>query len=125
MMNVISNGVDILEVKRMEKILKKDNDNFINKVFTTNEINYFEKVNYSPQTVAGYFCTKEATMKVLKSGFDKIHFKDIEIIKKDNAPYILLHGNAKKIALNLSIKEILVSISQEKKYAIAFAVGVS
>lgn len=124
--DIISNGVDIIKVERIEKILKKENkDSFFNRVFNEEEIIYFKKRNFNPKTIAGYFAVKEGVMKSLGYGIDKLNFKDILILKdKENCPYITLNNKALEIMKEKKIKEFKVSISHEEEYAIAFVISI-
>lgn len=123
---IISNGVDIVKVDRIRKILKRPyKDAFLRKIFNTEEIEYFKNNKYDAKSISGYFAVKEAIMKTLKKGMDKTSFKDITILKtEDNCPYIKLEGNAKKYMQENNIKDFKISISHEKEYAIAFVIAV-
>ena len=123
---IISNGVDIIKVDRIRKILKRPyKDAFLKKIFNTEEIEYFKSNKYDAKSISGYFAVKEAIMKTLKKGMDKTSFKDITILKtEDNCPYIKLQGNAKKYMKENNIKDFKISISHEKEYAIAFVIAV-
>ena len=123
---IISNGVDIVKVDRIRKILKRPyKDAFLKKIFNTEEIEYFKSNKYDAKSISGYFAVKEAIMKTLKKGMDKTSFKDITILKtEDNCPYIKLQGNAKKYMKENNIKDFKISISHEKEYAIAFVIAV-
>ncbi|MGN8913974.1 holo-ACP synthase [Anaerofustis butyriciformans] len=123
---IISNGVDIIKVDRIRKILKRPyKDAFLKKIFNTEEIEYFKNNKYDAKSISGYFAVKEAIMKTLKKGMDKTSFKDITILKtEDNCPYIKLQGNAKKYMKENNIKDFKISISHEKEYAIAFVIAV-
>ncbi len=123
---IISNGVDIIKVDRIRRILKRPyKDAFLKKIFNTEEIEYFKNNKYDAKSISGYFAVKEAIMKTLKKGMDKTSFKDITILKtEDNCPYIKLQGNAKKYMKENNIKDFKISISHEKEYAIAFVIAV-
>lgn len=123
---IISNGVDIVKVERIEKILTKTyKDAFLNKIFNTEEIEYFKNKNYDAKSISGYFAVKEAIMKTLKKGMDKTSFRDITILKtEDNSPFVKLKGNAKKYMIENNIHDFKISISHEKEYAIAFVIAV-
>ncbi len=112
-------GVDIIEISRVKKAV--DNDSFLKKYFTDNEIKFFatEYMNYN--SLAGNFASKEAVVKALGTGFNKITPKDIEILRDEaGKPYVLLYGNADKKLKELGVKEILVSISHDKDKAISY-----
>ncbi|CDF57696.1 holo-ACP synthase [Thermobrachium celere] len=111
-------GTDIIEISRIKRAIEKTN--FINRVFTENEIEYLKNKNV--ESAAGYFAAKEAVSKALGTGIKGFSFKDIEILKRDGAPYVVLHRGAKKIAEEKEIKNIQISISHCREYAVAFVV---
>ena len=123
---VLSNGVDIVKVKRIKKILDSiHEDVFLRKIFNKEEILYFEHNNYNPKSVSGYFAAKEAIMKTLGKGMDKLSFRDITILKtKDNKPYIKLSGKAEDYMETLGLSDFKISISHEDEYALAFVIAV-
>lgn len=116
---IIGTGTDIIEISRIKNVFK--NETFLRKMFTNNEIEYLKC--RGAESTAGYFCAKEAVAKCLGTGFSGFNFTDIEILKKNSAPYVLLHGNAQKIAGNQKIAHIFISISHCKEYATAIAIA--
>ena len=93
-MKIFGIGTDIINIERMEKSIKKNGDNFINKVFSKNEILYCKKKKNPFPFYAKRFAAKEALSKALGTGIRKgIKFKNIEI-KNDNfgKPSIELKG---------------------------------
>ena len=124
-MNVVGNGVDIVENKRIQKSLKKKE--FLNRIFTKKEIlkskNIKNKVNY----FAKRFAAKEAFVKALGLGFrDNINFNDIEILNnKKGKPFLSMSNKLKsyiKIKCNIKNYKVFLSLSDEKKYSIAFVI---
>lgn len=121
---VIGSGIDIVKVKRIEKILAQRKEGFYNKIFTEREIKYISSKVHSPETVSGLFASKEAIAKALGRGIGKVRWKDIEIYHdKFGKPKVALYNEGKKIMDRLGIKTIHLSISHEKDYAIAMALG--
>lgn len=115
-------GTDIIEVKRIEKAIFK-NPNFIQKLFTENEIEYLNSRKMRPEFVAGRFAAKEAVAKALGTGIRGFEFRDIEIDKDDlGKPMVFLKGEAKKIGERLGNYKMHLSISHSKENAIAYAV---
>lgn len=123
LMDSISIGVDIVSIDRISKNI---NDGFINRVYTKDEIYYCKSKKNPSQHFAGRMAGKEAVSKALKMLWEKgINWRDIEIIDEENGiPGVVLHGEAKKYANERKIKNIQISISHEKEYAIAFAITV-
>ena len=117
-------GTDIIEVDRIEKLIKEKNEKFLNRIYTQKEIDYCESKGPNKyQHYAGRFAAKEAVFKILSTHLSKINkpliFKDIEILnRKDGSPYVNI--NHTMIA---SISDLNISISHIKKYATAVAIN--
>jgi holo-[acyl-carrier protein] synthase len=60
----------------------------------------------------------------LGTGRRGVSWRDIEVLRnKRNAPLLYLHGRARRKAQKLGIKEIAVSLSHSREYAIATVIG--
>ena len=120
----ISIGVDIVSIERISNNIKTS-DSFVNRVFTKSEIEYCNGKENVFHHFAGRFAGKEAVSKALKIPWEKgTNWKDIEILDDDGIPRVVLYGEAKEIAKKGKIENILISISHEKDYAVAFALVV-
>tara|TARA_B100001175_G_scaffold317251_1_gene333462 strand:- start:1834 stop:2223 length:390 start_codon:yes stop_codon:yes gene_type:complete len=124
-MDILGNGVDIIENERIKKSLKIKG--FINRIYTRNEINKSKKLNNKVNYLAKRFAAKEAFVKALGEGFrGNINFNDIEITNdKKGKPSVKISKNVKKILkkkFNLSKYKIFLSLSDEKKYSIAYVI---
>ena len=121
---IIGSGVDIVEVERIRKALKRWGKSFVNKVFTENELAYSHKKRFAYQHLAARFATKEAVLKAFGGGWLRsLPWKDLEIINDASGkPDIILHGEAKELKKKKKIKRIVVSISHTKNYAVASAI---
>ena len=123
-MAILGTGIDIVENYRLKKILLKKKSNFKKKIFTMNEVAYCEKKLNSISCYSKRFAAKEAFVKALGIGFRKnINFKDIEVVNNTyGKPYISINKEiTNKIKTIFKVKKfnILLSISDEKKYSIA------
>ena len=123
-MTILGTGIDIVENYRLKKILLKKKTNFKKKIFTINEIKYCENKSKTINCYSKRFAAKEAFVKALGIGFrKKINFKDIEVANNSyGKPYIVINKKISHIIKTLfKIKKfnILLSISDEKKHAIA------
>ena len=124
-MNIIGNGVDIVNNLRIKNSIK--NKSFINRVFTIKEINNSKKFNNKINYFAKRFAAKEAFVKALGEGFrNNINFNDIEVTNdKKGKPIINISGNVKeflKKKFKLRKYQIFLSLSDEKKYSIAYVI---
>lgn len=112
-------GVDIIEISRIKESIEKLGENFLNKIYTKQEIKYCEskgKAKY--EHYAGRFAVKEAVFKATSEEIkDKysISWKDIETTNDENGrpsvEILFLNNNR--------IENIDVSISHCREYAIA------
>tara|TARA_E500000178_G_scaffold353957_1_gene421358 strand:+ start:1303 stop:1686 length:384 start_codon:yes stop_codon:yes gene_type:complete len=122
-MSILGIGTDIVSVDRIKNSLQ--NRNFINRIFHKKEILKCKKINNNSNCYAKRFAAKEAFSKALGTGISNgINFNEIVILnKKSGKPYINIMGQTKKI-LNKKLKrrkfKISLSLSDEKKYAVAF-----
>ena len=123
-------GTDILEISRIDKILKKYNQTFVGRIFGNNEIKIIENKSKNISLFLGKrFAAKEAVWKALsqKRG-DGLVFKEIEILNNLNGkPYLFFSGHTQKYIMNKEIeinnKLIFdISISDEHPYVLAFVV---
>tara|TARA_B100001540_G_C15590705_1_gene543913 strand:+ start:279 stop:665 length:387 start_codon:yes stop_codon:yes gene_type:complete len=124
-MNIVGNGVDIVNNMRIKRSIK--NKNFITRVFTKNEINKSKKLVNKTNYFAKRFAAKEAFVKALGEGFrNNINFNDIEIINnKKGKPIINISNKVKKFLknkFNLKKYTIFLSLSDEKQYSIAYVI---
>ena len=116
-------GTDIVNIDRLKHSLKYKN--FINRIFNEKEILKCKKISNSINCYAKRFAAKEAFSKALGTGISKgINFNEIVVLnKKSGKPYINVIGQTKK-TLNKKLKmkkpKISISLSDEKKYAVAF-----
>ena len=122
-MNIFGIGTDIISIERIKTSLK--NKSFISRIFNEKEILKCKKINNSVNCYAKRFAAKEAFSKALGTGISNgINFNEIVILnKKSGKPYISIIGQTRK-TLNKKFKrkktKISLSLSDEKKYAVAF-----
>ncbi|RLE42196.1 holo-ACP synthase [Candidatus Woesearchaeota archaeon] len=117
-MDVVGIGIDILELKKVRKLLKgSTSESFLKKTFTAKERKYFEKQKDPIPHIATTFAAKEAIFKALGVGWQE--GKEIEIVRKSNGPKVVLKGKLKKTT---HIRKILLSLSYTSKLAVAVAV---
>ncbi len=124
-MNIIGNGVDIVENKRINKLI--DDKKFIKRVFTNKEIRFSKNTKNKTNYYAKRFAAKEAFVKALGTGFrNNINFSDIEVINnKLGKPKINISKKVRtfiKKKFKLDKPKIYVSLSDENKHSIAYVI---
>lgn len=98
---IIGIGVDIIEIERVRQAIQ-NNKNFLSKLFTEREIDYFISRNMNSEVIAGNFAAKEAVSKALGTGIRGFSFKDIEILRNElGKPEVILHNGANLIGNKL------------------------
>ena len=121
-MKIFGIGTDIVNIKRMEKSIKKNNNTFKNRIFSTNEISYCDKKKHPYSFYAKRYAAKEALSKALGTGIRKgINFKDIEILNDNfGKPLIKLKGSTAKFLkkkIRTSKYSIYLSLSDDLPWA--------
>ena len=124
-MKILGIGVDIVDNSRIKKLII--NKNFINRVFSTEEILESKKKKNKASFFSKRFAAKEAFSKALGTGFrNGLNFADISVISRRNGkPLIKINKKLKKI-IKKKFKTLkinaLLSISDEKKHSIAYVI---
>ena len=121
---IYGNGIDIIDINRIRKVIEKYGNRFKKRCFSFSEIERSDKRVSSAESYAKRYAAKEACAKALGTGLARgVFWKDIEVVNNQyGKPFIKLHGKAKDIFRNMdkvSDAKIEVSLSDEKKYAIA------
>ena len=122
-MKIFGVGTDIVKTNRIQKLLRKKN--VLEKLFSKEEIIKCKRIKKTTNCFAKRFAAKEAFSKALGTGISKgIKFNQIVVLNEKNGkPFIKLIENTKKIVENKLKKKnykILLSLTDEDKYAVAF-----
>lgn len=118
---ILGVGVDIIEIIRIKEAIER-NPKFIERIFTEEEIKYFEEINYKYESIAGRFAAKEAIVKALGTGFRNMKIKDIEVTNNEiGKPLVKLMGGALEIVKEHKNVKIHLSISHNRDNAIAYS----
>ena len=124
-MKILGIGVDIIENTRINKSLK--NNLFIKRIFSNSEIISAKKIKDKKNYYAKRFAAKEAFVKAIGTGFrNNLNFKDIIVIRnKVGKPTFKINKKIKDIIkkqFKITSFNFFLSISDEKKYSIAYVV---
>ncbi len=113
-------GTDIIEIDRIKKAIAKHGDRFLEKLFTGQELAYCRRASDPTPHYAGRFAAKEAVLKAIGSGLEKITWKEIEILNdKEGKPEVHLSEKLKK---NFPTSHFFITISHCREYATATAI---
>jgi holo-[acyl-carrier protein] synthase len=120
---VIGVGTDILGIERLHDILDEGKGGFVDKVFTEKERAQAEESGDALSYFATRFAGKEAVFKCFNIHGD-VRLSEIEIIDGETGqPHVTLLGRFLEIAREKGVRDVLVSLSYENDYAIAFAIA--
>ncbi|MDC0947545.1 holo-ACP synthase [Candidatus Pelagibacter sp.] len=124
-MQILGIGVDIVEKNRIKKSLT--NKLFIKRIFTDSEILLAKNKKNKISFYSNRFAAKEAFSKSIGTGFrENLNFSDLSI-KNDKLgkPIFVITDKIKKLIkkrFKISKFDFLLSISDEKKYSIAYVI---
>ena len=117
-MNFWGIGNDIIEIKRIENAVKKEN--FVKKIFTEKEIEYIISRGERAETYAGKFSAKEAVSKALGTGVRGFSPNDIEILNNElGKPYVIFKNSIEDFNNKYFVE---ISISHCREYAVSTAI---
>ncbi|AMX02273.1 holo-ACP synthase [Microbulbifer thermotolerans] len=123
---IVSIGTDICSLSRIESAWRRFGDRFVERVLSAGERRAFYELAVANR--AAYLCkrfaAKEALGKALGTGIGAgISWQHMEVRRRrGEAPEVVLSGEAKVRADAMGVERIHLSLSDEKDFALAFAV---
>ena len=125
-MGIIGIGNDIVDIRRIERTLRRFGTRFEDRLFTEQEKALARKRRHKAATYAKRFAAKEACAKALGTGFRQgVYWRDLEIVKsRSGAPSMSLSNGAARRLDQMTAPnfkpQITLSITDE--YPLAMAV---
>ena len=114
-------GVDLIEISRIEGVLKRHGERFLQRVYTERELAYAAG---RLSALAARWAAKEATAKALGTGIGAVRFCEIEIVCDGcGKPELYLHGAAAELAAQRHLNRFAVSLSHAGGCALATVVA--
>ena len=113
-------GTDIVAIARVEAVFSRRGQRFVARILAPQE----RLPGMTGRQLAKAFCAKEAVVKALGTGFRLgIGWQDIVISRNAlGAPTVALQGAAARRLEALGGRQVLLSIADEKAYAVAYAI---
>ncbi|MEQ9465510.1 MAG: holo-ACP synthase [Haliea sp.] len=120
---MIALGTDILEVARVEAVVRRLGDRFVRRILTLAEQGEYAASQQSVRLLAKRFAAKEAVAKALGTGIGRgVSWQDIEVRHDAHgAPLVHLSGGAAEVAQRRGGSAVLLSLADEQAYVVAFA----
>ena len=120
---IFSIGTDIVNVRRIEQSVGRHGERFVNRILNPTEVVQWNQRKRDLSFLAKRFAAKEAILKALGTGIGRgVSFQNI-VISNDSkgVPLVSVSKGALKALEATGASRVLLSISDEKEYAIAFA----
>lgn len=116
-------GCDIVEVERIESALEKHGERFAKRILTDEEFDVYQNHAKKIHFLARRFAAKEAIAKALGTGIgEDFSFHDVTIRNTDKGrPVVKPHARVYEIMKESDIRDISLTISDERHYAMAVA----
>ena len=117
-------GTDLIECARIGRVLERQQERFLARVFTEGEQAYCLKMKNPVPHLAARFAAKEAVSKCFTTGIgETLGWRSIEVIKGErDEPYIRLDDRGKALLQKLGGTEVLITLSHTEHYGLAVAV---
>lgn len=121
---ILGTGVDLAEVERIRAAVARYGRRFIERIYTAGEIAYVERRANRFERYAGRFAAKEAGMKAIGTGWRRgVRWRDFEVANLPSGrPTLKLHGEAARVAQELGVKLISLSITHTAELGMAHVI---
>ena len=121
---IVGTGIDVIEIARVERALRRSGERFVRRVFAGSEIVECRSRRRSGPHFAARFAAKEAVMKALGTGWaGGVRWVDIEIVSepggRPNQLSLRLHGRVAELAAERNAHPHL-AVSCTRSHAMAF-----
>lgn len=114
-------GIDIVNIERIEGLMGRWGNRFLDRVFTEREISWCQQRSLPSECFAIRFAAKEAFLKAIGSGLrNGIQWTDIEVENDQmGKPLLILHRRAKEVLQTHRIKRTFLTLSHDRPFAVA------
>lgn len=96
---IVGIGMDLVEIARLEEMLRGKGEQALKRLFTFREVDYANRHTLPARHLAARLAAKEAAYKAL-SGNDlarAVGWRDIEVVLRgDGQPTLEFHGHARR-----------------------------
>ena len=118
---ITGTGIDIVELSRIKKAYDRWGVQFAERILASEEMDILKNKKEICSYLGSRFAAKEAFLKALGTGYaDGVSWHDMEIERLEgDRPSIKVAGRAREILDQIGATNIHLSISHEKKYAVA------
>jgi holo-[acyl-carrier protein] synthase len=123
-MAIIGIGTEIVECVRIAKMIETHGEQFLERVYTANEIEYCVQTPNAAQYFATRWAAKEAVMKAMRCRHQGVRWTDIEVVvNPGEGPGVILSGAAALFAQQSGVERLHVSLGACRTHATAYVVA--
>jgi len=121
---IVGSGVDLAEVPRIRASIERFGARFTERIFTPAEIAYVECKANRYERYAARFAAKEAGMKAIGTGWTHgVRWRDFEVTNLPSGkPTLRLHGVAARVAEQLGVTNVTLSITHTAELGMAHVI---
>ncbi|HVN03434.1 MAG TPA: holo-[acyl-carrier-protein] synthase [Bryobacteraceae bacterium] len=121
---IVGTGVDLAEVPRIRAAIERYGRHFIERIYTPAEIAYVERKANRYERFAARFAAKEAGMKAIGTGWRRgVRWQDFEVANLPSGkPTLRFHGVAGRIAADLGVKSVALSLTHTAELGMAHVI---
>ncbi|MCC7234187.1 MAG: holo-[acyl-carrier-protein] synthase [Bryobacterales bacterium] len=121
---ILGTGIDLAEVDRIRRSIERFGDRFLKRVYTPGEIAYVERKANKYERYAARFAAKEAGMKAIGTGWRRgVTWQDFEVANLPSGrPTLRLHGVGARVAGELGVKRVSLSLTHTAAQGMAFVI---
>lgn len=118
---LVGTGIDVVDIERIARSLERYGARFMERVFTAEEIAYCQRKRNCAESFAARFAAKEAGAKALGTGIQHgVTWREIEVSRAPGQrPTLHFSGPALEMSNRLGVKRVSLSLTHEKRVAIA------
>ena len=117
-------GIDLVNIPRMESVLERWGERFVERVFTEQEAEICRQRAHPAASFALRFAAKEAFSKALGTGMRRgIRWRDIEVYHLPGGrPTLRLMGKTSELCREKGISRLHLSLTDEASYGAAVVI---
>ncbi len=126
-MSIVGHGLDLIDCARIARVYSEHGERFLNRILTSAERNRMRQFKDPVSFIAGRFAAKEAILKMIGTGWrGQIAWTDMEILPDSlGRPTVRLSGETARLANELGVDRVVLSITHTRDHAAASAIGLA
>lgn len=121
---IIGIGIDLVEVQRVDRLLRRHPRRARERLFTRGEVDHCTDARLPAESYAARFAAKEALFKALGTGWaGGAAWHEVEVLADAaGAPWLRLHGRTRRVADERGVRQMHVSLTHTRELAGAYVV---